>query len=151
MGDSYISASLADSLNNEFNNLHATFGRPIAIFKTAQEIVVSTSNNHNFLFQGAPNNDTVIDTVQSGVFLARVLYGKKQEKPAFGGFAGQQPSVALEEGEVRLKLDPTGAAYFAGAERATVDGNILRVITSPRPHGLIGNPNFVTLYFKKLD
>jgi hypothetical protein len=150
MGESYLTFALKDSLNNEFNNLHATFGRPVAIFKTAKEIVVSTSNNHNFLFQGSPNNDIVQETVQSGVFLARVLYGKKQTRPNVGGAATQQPMIELEEGEVRLKLDPTGAAFLNGAERATVDGNILKVMTSPRPHGLF-DPNFYTFYFKKLD
>lgn len=150
MGDSYIPSLIKDSLNNEFNNLHATFGRPIAIFKTAKETVVSTTNTHNFLFQGSPNNDVVQETVVSGIFLARVLYGKKQVRPNFGGVATQQPIIELEDGEVRLKLDPTGAAFLAGAERVTVDGNILKVITSPRPHGLF-EPNFFTFYFKKLD
>lgn len=150
MGNSYISDSDKDSYNNEFNNLQATFGRPIAIFRTATEIVVSTNNDHNFLFQGAPNNDQVIETVQSGVFIACVYYGKKQVRPPFRGVSTQQPEIAIEEGEVRIRLDPTGAAYLAGADRVTVDGNILKCTTSPRPEGLF-NPNFYTFFFKKQD
>lgn len=149
MGTSYLTPDEENSLNNEFNNLHATFGRPVAIFKTAQETVIQTSAS-NSMFQGSPENDVVQNVIQSGVFLARILYGKKQDRNPYGGFPTQQPTVEVEEGEVRMKLDPTGAAFLAGAERVTVDGNILRVVTSPRPHGLF-NPNFYTFFFKKLD
>lgn len=149
MGTSFISPAQQGPLNGVFNDLHETMGRPVAIFRTAKETVISTNNSHNFLFQGAPTNSTTVDVVQSGVFLARVLYGQKQNRPPFGGVPTQQPTLALEEGEVRLKLDPTGTAFLAGAERATVDGNILKVTTSPRPHGLIGNPTFTTFYFRK--
>lgn len=150
MGVSYISTGLQGSLNNRFNDLHATFARPIAIFKTAKEIVVSTTNNHNFLFNNAPTNDIVQEVVQSGVFMARVLYGKKQSNMPFAAANAMQPGIQLELGEVRLRLDPTGAAYFDGSDRAKVDGNILKVTSSTRPHGLFA-PNFYDLYFRKLD
>lgn len=151
MGTSYLTPAEEGSLNNEFNNLHATLGRPVAIFRTAQRTVITTDPANNSLFQGAPTNDVTEEVIQSGVFLARVLYGKKQTNVPFGGMFTQQPVVQLEEGEVRLRFDPTGAAFLAGADRVTIDGTILKVTTSQRPHGLIGAPNFFDFYFRKLD
>lgn len=151
MGNSLIPLPQQGPLNSVFNDIHATFGRPVAIFRTAKETVISTNNSHNFLFQDAPTNSTVQEIVQSGVFLARILYGRRQDMKPVGGVSTQQPMIELAEGEVRLKLDPTGAAFLAGAQRATVDGNILKVTTDPRPHGLIGLPNFTTFYFRRLD
>lgn len=150
MGQSLIPLVQQGPLDAAFHDLHATLGRPVAIFRTAKEIVISTSNSHNFLFQGAPTNDVVQEIVQSGVFLARVLYGGKQERLTFGGVPTQQPLLGLEDGEVRLKLDATGAAFLAGAERVIVDGNILKVFTSAKQHSLIGAPQFQDFYFKKI-
>jgi len=151
MGTSYLTSGQKDSLGNLFFDLHATFARPIAIFKTAKETVISTNPAHNFLFEGAPTNDIVQDVQQSGVFQARILYGKKQEDLLpFAAMRQAQPAIQIEEGEARIKLDATGAAFMADVERVTFDGNIFRVVTAPRPHGLF-DPKFRDFYLKRLN
>lgn len=148
MGTSYLSQSEQESLNNEFNNLHETFGLPVVMYKTAQQVVISTNPSHSALFPGAPSNDVIQNVVQSGVFKARIKYGTREDLVPFGGLGSQQPIIRLAEGEVRIKLDPTGSAYLADATRATFDGKEFDVITESRPHGLVGSHNFFTYYLK---
>lgn len=152
MGYSYLTVAQKDSYNNEFNNLHATFGRPITIYKTAQETVLVTNPLNNYLFQGAPNNSLTSTVIQSGVYLARILWGKKEVLNPFNTVqrdnASDQNMIRLSEGEARIKLDPTGAAFLAGCEKVQFDNAILDVVTDPRPHGLF-DPNFVTYYLKR--
>jgi len=150
MGTSLISAANKTVLNNAFNDLQATFGRPITIYQSAQETVLVTNADNNFLYQQAPMNSLTSTVIQSGVYLARVLYGKREELVPFAGGGLAQNQVRLSEGEVRIKLDPTGAAYLAGAERIQFDGNTFMVNTDPRPHGLF-TPNFKTFYLKKVQ
>lgn len=150
MGESFLTPSQEDSLGNVFFDLHATFARPVVIFQTATETIISTNPAHNFLFPQAPTNDVVQNVIQSGVFQARILYGKKQPSGPFASFKQGQPVIELEDGEARIRLDATGSAYLAAAERVTFDGNILRVVTSARPHGLFA-PKFNDFYLRKLD
>lgn len=154
MGTSYLSDSEKNEMGDEFYNLHATFGRPIVMYKMAKQVVINTNPGHNFLFENAPTNDTIQDVIQSGVFLARILYGKKQNldpfsTPTIGG-GSDQSNIRLDEGDIRIKLDPTGASYIQDAERIIIDGNICQVNTSPRPHGLF-DPKFQTFVLKRLN
>lgn len=154
MGTSYLTQAQKTSYNNEFNNLHATFGRPISIYQKAQEVVVVSNPANNFFFNGAPTNDIEDSIVQSGVFLARIKYGSRENLTPFNtnqqNNASDQINIRLQEGEVRIKLDPTGAAFIAGADRIVFDGTIFENVTSKRPHGLF-DPNFETFYLKKLN
>lgn len=153
MATSYLSDAVKTQLSDEFNNLHATFGRPITIWKTAEQTIVSTDPDNNYMFGGAPGNSETTIVQQSGVFLARILYGKKQNLSLFNSSArnggSDQNNIFMQEGEMRIKLDPTGAAFLAGAKSVTVDGDIFEITSSKRPHSLVGAPNFFDFYLKK--
>lgn len=155
MGTSYLSDAVKQTLSNEFNNLHATFGRYITIWKTAQETIVATNPDNNYMFAGAPFNSETVVVQQSGVFLARVLYGKKQTQMPFSTAqwrnSAEQNNIFLDEGEVRLKLDPTGSAFLQGAKKVTFDGSVFEVVTTKRPHSLVGEPNFFDFFLRKLN
>lgn len=153
MAKPYLTNAQKEPLNNEFNNLHATFARPIVIFKTAQETVVYTNPENNYLFQQAPFNSETTTIIQSGIINARILYAKKENLALFSVDSTRsdtQNNLFLSEGDVRLKLDPTGAAFLAGCERVTFDGTIFNVVTDKRPHGLF-TPNFETFFLKKIQ
>lgn len=154
MGTSYLSDAAKTILGDQFNNLHETFARPIVIWKTAQQTIISTNPDTNYMFAGAPGNSDTTAVQQSGVFNARVLYGKKTPLNEFNagrvGEGAMQNNLYLQEGEVRIKLDPTGAAFLAGCERVTFDNMIFNVQTSRRPHGLF-NPNFYDYYLQKMN
>ncbi len=152
---SYLTPAEENSFRNEFNNLHDTYARPIVIFQTAKGVVVATNPQHNYLFDSAPTNSIEQEIVVSGAFNARILYGKRQLLTNFGSVArngaADQVGPRMDEGDVRLKLDPTGAAFMGGVQRVTFDGNLFDVITTPRPHSLIGTPNFYDFFLKKIN
>ena len=150
MASSLISATDKNSLNNVFNSIHATFGRPITIYQSATETVLVTNPDNNFLYQQAPMNSLTSTVIQSGVYLARILWGKKEDLVPFAGGGLAQNQIRLQEGHARIKLDPTGAAYIASAERIVFDNYTMMIDTSPRPHGLFDS-NFRTLYLKPLQ
>lgn len=155
MGTSYVPESVQQWSRDQFNNLHATYARPITIYRTAVETVVLTNPANNYLYQQAPDNSVVNRVIQSGVVDARILYGKKQSLEQFSSAArnnsAEQNQIRLEDGEVRLKLDPTGAALLMGCERIQFDGTTFDDISSKRPHAVFGEPNFFDFYLKKLN
>lgn len=148
--ESYLTDARKDFLGNQFYNLHATFARPITIYQTAQETVLVENTDNNYLYAAAPFNTTTTKVVQSGVFGARILYGKRETLSPFAGGGESQNNIRLSEGEVRFKLDPTGAAFIKGCERVTCDGTIFDLVTDKRPHGLF-LPKFETYYLKKVQ
>lgn len=148
MGESFLTPAFKNQLNNTFNDLHATFGRPIAIFRTALEIVIENSASNNYLFDQAPFNSAKTEVVQSGVFLARILYGKKELLNPFQVQSNEQNMIRLQDGEVRIKLDPTGASYLGNCERVRFDNTLFTVDTPKRPHGLF-DPNFQTFFLRR--
>lgn len=155
MGTSLVTNQQKTEWNNVFNDIQATFGRPIVIFKTAVETVIYSNPNHNFLFDGdVPFNTETEKIVQSGIFLARIKYGSRENLTPFNSVVTNktedQNIIRLKEGEVRIKLDPTGSAFLNGCERVTFDGTIFNVETDKRPHGLF-EPNFDTFYLKKIQ
>lgn len=154
MGTSYLSDAQKTVLNDEFNNLHATFARPITIWKTAEQVIISTSADTNYMFAGAPGNSETLIIQQSGVFQARILYGKKQTMDMFNSTqwrnSADQNNLWMQEGEARIRLDPTGATFLVGSKNVTMDGTIFEIVTSKRPHGLF-NPNFFDFFIKKVN
>jgi hypothetical protein len=150
MGTSLLTSSQKNDLNNVFNDMQATFGRPITIYQSATETVLVTNPDNNFLYQNAPTNSITSTVINSGVYLARILWGKREDLVPFAGGGLAQNQIRLKEGHARIKLDPTGASYIASAERIVFDENTMMIDTSPRPHGLF-DPNFRTLYLKPLN
>jgi hypothetical protein len=153
MADSYLTSSQKLPLNDEFYRLHATFGRPIRIFKTAQQVVVATNPDNNIFFPDAPFGDQVQNVIVSGTYLARIQYAPKQDLSFLASnVAGThvQETLKASDGIVRLKLDYSGAAYLKDAERVIMDDSTFEVFTDPRPHGLF-IPNFKTFYLKRVN
>ena len=154
MGKSFLSQIEQDVLAANFYDLHETFGRPIYIFRQRDEVVISENPDHNFIWSEAPSNTETSYTVVSGLFKARILYGKEQKEQNFAspkaGNTDDQNSSRLEMGEVRIKLDPTGAEFLTNAQRVSFDGEIFQIYTSERPHGLFA-PKFYTFFLKKLN
>lgn len=143
-------------LGDQLNAIHDTFARPLVIIRQAQQISVSENPTHNFIFDSGPdntNNTTTTNTPVTGVFNGRILYDKKQVLNFFGSARGNKEDavvVKLTDGEVRIKLDPTGQAFIAGATRVSFDGTVFEIDTSPRPHGLFIT-QFYTYRLKRLN
>jgi hypothetical protein len=150
MGTSFISPQDEQTFGNQFNDLHATWARPISIFRQAQQVIIATNPAHNFIYDTSPTNDIVANIPVSGVFQARIAYNKQQTRNQFSTDKTEQVNLKMFEGDVRIKLDPTGAAFLEGASRVQFDGSTFEIINSQRPHGLFA-PNFYTYFLKKLN
>ncbi len=149
MSQSYLPDSQKTYLGDQFYNLHDTFARPILMFKTAKQTVISTNPENNLYFPDAPSNDETTEVIVSGCFNARIKYNPKQDLAFASTFRGADDQITLKtmEGVVRLKLDPTGASYLNNTQKARFDGQIYEVFSSKRPHGLF-KPDFETFYLK---
>ena len=139
--------------SSQFNLIHDTFARPISIYRQGQNIIIATNAANNQFFQNAPFNDKVQTVAVSGIFNARVLYSKIEDLEMFTPFGirklgGDQVNLQHEQGQVRIKLDPTGASYLFDAKRVEFDGEIFTIRTSQRPHGLFV-PNFYDFILQK--
>ncbi len=154
MSYSYVTDSMKTFLNDQFNNLQTTFGRPITIYRTAEHTVLVENPDNNYLYADTPFNSTTTTVVQSGVVNACILYSSRENLTQFNSVSfrnsAEQNQIRLEEGEVRIRLDPTGIALLEGCQRVQFDGTIFNVVTSKRPHGLF-TPNFNDYYLKKLN
>jgi len=138
---------------DNFNNLHATFARPISIFRDENQVIINNpSPNDNFLYPTAPTTSFVSGVQVSGIFPARIKYPEKQTLTYFYTSRGSTEDQIVPrkmDGLVRIKLDPTGASYLEGAQRVMLDGALFQIDTSPQPHGLVSNIQFYTFYLKR--
>lgn len=150
----FLTPQQKTELESAFNDLHDTFGRPLIMFKKAQEVVIVNNPNHNYIWETSPTNSVVQEVIVSGVFNARILYGKHQDLDQFVSPNRQetedQLGIQLPQGTVRLKLDPTGTAFMQDATRARLDGDIFEIVTDKRPHGLF-DPKWYTFYLKRIN
>lgn len=151
---SFLSDAQEDSLGNVFYKLHATFARPIVIWKNAKQTVILSNPANSYIFENAPFNDTEQTVQISGLFQARILYAKREDLGQFStpksDRSTDQVNLLKEEGSVRIQVDATGAAYLFDAKVVTFDGEIFDLATTQRPHGLFA-PKFYTFYLTKLN
>lgn len=151
---SVISSGVKNLYESYFQTIsHDTFARPIYIFRQSENIVIATNPGNNMFFTNAPFNDQVQTIAVSGMFQARILYSKREDYEMFEPFGirklgGDQVNLRKEGGQVRIKLDPTGASYLFDAKRVTFDGEVFSIRTSQRPHGLF-TPKFFDFYLQK--
>jgi len=153
--DTYITDSQRGALENPFSLLHNTLGRDIVMYKTAQQITISTNSKNDYIWESAPTNDAVQSIPVSGVFKARIRYGTNQGRVQMNtttqGKGSDQLNIELEMGDVRLKLDATGAAFIQDAVRVVFDGTVFNVETPKRPHGILNSPQFYDFTLKRLN
>lgn len=151
---SFLSESQITSMENAFSRLHDTFARDIVVYKTAKQIVISTNPNHDFIWESSPTNDVVENIPVSGVFKARIKYANDQDRNQFNtvvaGKGSDQVNIELENGDVRIKLDATGAAFIKDATRVVFDNEVFNVETPARPHGIV-RPQFYDFVLKRLN
>ena len=154
MSSPFLSDAQKDSLGCQFFNTHLTFGRPITIWRNAEQIVLSSNPSNNYLFENAPFNDVTQPVLVSGTFLARIKYPAKEPSNQYSASTtpGKADQVGLqhEDGTVRITVDATGSAYLFDAKKVTFDDEIFSINSSDRPHGLFA-PKFYDYVLRKLN
>jgi len=134
------------------NDLHETFCRPILVYKTPLETIISTDVNFNYYYNGPDgqgSEDYVEYTPVSGTVCARILYDKSLDSlKEVKGRMGQNFKVDADGGLVRIKVrDEDYDTYFTNLKDVQFDGYQFENWQTPRPHGLF-DPNFRTLFLK---
>lgn len=132
-------------LASNFFDIHNTFSRPIIIYKTANQTIITTNPNYNFVYQNDGGN-TVDYVPVSGVFNARIKYDDRQVIDYFTKrdvgveAAGAQGEVRLaqEKGFVRIKVAADAYEFMKDCDRVTFDDCSFEIILGRRPHGLFG-------------
>lgn len=131
-------------------NMHDTFSRTIYAYKDSQKVIVSTDVNFNYLYNNVKGVSQVVRKSQFKAISARVLYMDKQKEVMFDSEVDSQIKVQHDIGEVRIKLNAEGYAYFKDAKRVEIDGKLFFKITDVKKHGLF-KPKFFTYYLRPTD
>ncbi len=154
---SFVTDSDVADYQNAMTNLHDSFKRPIIIFQTALQTIISTNVNHNFLYpsdsSNSSSNDIVSNVVVSGNYYARIHYEPNQKTKfleAGHREGNEQIGVKDKMGEVKLIFDADTYAIVKTCTRVTFDSGIYEVLSDPRPHGVIGT-QFFNLYLRPLS
>ena len=141
---SFVSDAEKLLLANEFNNLHDTFARPVAAWKTPERIVVSSDPNYNFLYNEQESIEVTYIPV-SGTFNCRIEW---QDPSKLMGW----PEIREEvRGNIcRIKAKKDFVDFISDAEKIEIDGRPVQSLGTNRPHGLF-NIDFYTLFFKESE
>jgi len=147
---SFLSGAQKAEYEAVMQNMHDTFSRTIYAYKDSQKVIVSTDVNFNYLYNNVKGVSQVVRKSQFKAISARVLYMDKQKEVMFDSEVDSQIKVQHDIGEVRIKLNAEGYAYFKDAKRVEIDGKLFFKITDVKKHGLF-KPKFFTYYLRPTD
>jgi hypothetical protein len=147
---SFLTAAQKATYEAVMQNMHDTFARTIYAYKESQKVIVSTDPNFNYLYNNVKGVNEIVRKTQFSALSARVLYMDKQNEVMFDSEVNSQIKVQHDIGEVRIKLDADGYAYFKDAKRVEIDGRLFFKVTNVRKHGLF-RPKFFTYYLRPTD
>lgn len=129
-----------------------TFSRPLVIVRMAEQIVISDVPTHSFIWPQAPANTPTTVIPVTGVYQGRIWYERRQTLSLLSSTQNKagtdQLSIQAQDGTARLKLDASGAAFIAGAQRVQFDGNTFTIESTARPHGVF-TPQYYTFWLKR--
>jgi hypothetical protein len=148
MGISLLTQSQKDQLNAAFDDIHETFARDIVVYKEASQIVIITDPNFNPLYNTAGQNTSYVNTPIYRTFKARIFYKDDFTKDYWtDSKVDGQFKMQTVTGSVRIKLRASDYEFIKDGIRFDIDGKRFVLISSLRPHGLIG-VQYYTLYLK---
>lgn len=149
---SYLNSGQINSVNAGFNALHNFFAKKNVFYaiKEGEKTIVSTSNNHNAFFNGAPQNSQVIKTRETGIFNARAYYLNKNTNFNEINFGGNSSPIGanVAENAIKVIVDDSGKMFFDGVKKIEWDGELYDLMSTPKRHGLLVN-SFHTYFLKE--
>lgn len=151
-----LSDSEKISFDAAMQSLFDTFARPLLIYQEPQKATISTSLTFSRFGQhdqnAAVTADNVANVPRVYTITGCILYNNKQPwdyvAPAQGADA-QQDKLRNAFGMVRVKVDATGYGLLREARLVTIDGFDFQPVSTPRPHGLVGQPNRWTFSYQQ--
>tara|TARA_Y100000310_G_C20263807_1_gene614882 strand:+ start:168 stop:611 length:444 start_codon:yes stop_codon:yes gene_type:complete len=145
---SFLTAAQKASYEAVMQDMHDTFARTIYAYKEAQKVIVSTDPNFNYLYNNVKGVSQIVRKTQFEALSARILYVDKNMEEMYN--VDSQIKVERDIGEVRIKLNAEGYAYFKDAKRVEIDGRLFFKVTDVKKHGLF-RPKFFTYYLRPTD
>jgi len=145
---SFLTAAQKASYEAVMQDMHDTFARTIYAYKEAQKVIVSTDPNFNYLYNNVKGVSQIVRKTQFEALSARILYVDKNMEEMYN--VDSQIKVERDIGEVRIKLNAEGYAYFKDAKRVEIDGRLFFKVTNVKKHGLF-RPKFFTYYLRPTD
>lgn len=151
---SLISNEEADEYRSAMKDLHDTFARDIIIYKSAEQTVISTNVQHNFLYNSGPYQTETQDVVVSGTYKARIHYPSQLKIEQFlragGSKNDDQLQLKRKNYKVKLIVEEDVKNILMDCERIEFDGVIYMSEFDPYPHGVIG-VQFWNFYLQALN
>ena len=154
----YLSDEEKSSYSDALYGVFSTFMRPFSIYVDAKVAVVNTTPDFAGMFgdqsMNAVGPTTTPVVPQSFIISGCILYDNKQpweyiELGSRGNY--QQNKVRESFGLVRVKVQPTGYNLMKDVEQIVLDGFTFVNDSTPRPHGLVGNPSYYTFSLQRVD
>lgn len=138
-------------------DLEDTFGTPIVIYKTSEELFISQNPNFNFAYPNPQDGAAVQFIPQSGNFTARIKYLDNNDLQLLLATQNRQDEgqdqirLNFSKPIVRIKVNQTCADFIGNDfQRATFDNNTFVLFRAKRLHGLFTR-NYVTFFLQRTD
>lgn len=150
---SLLSDSEQQELRAAMTDLADTFVRPLLIYQEANRTGISTNLDYNPLESYNQNDTEIPNTPVFSIVSGRILYDKMQEWSFMRPYVSRGTDEAQLKVKdqttraVRLKVDYSGYMLLNTAKKVEFDGYMYDVQSLPRPHSIIGLPDYYTFYF----
>lgn len=158
MALSLLSAAQQADYKSALSSVFWSFARPFSLYIQANTAVISTSPTYSrFGFHdqnAAITADNTAVTPQVYIVTGCIRYNGDQPWPFVSPDTGpeaQQLKVRFSDGKVRIKVEATGYALLKQVKTVVLDGFTLTLVSSPRPHGIVGEPDRYTFEFERDD
>ena len=155
---SYITPAMASEYRNALYGVWETFARPLSVYLDAKVLVVNTTPSFAGMFgdasQDATGPSTTLVTPQVYIISGCINYanGQPWEYVSSDTRAGsQQNKVRESDGKVKIKVNATGYALLNQAQQVLLDGYTFSLNSTPRPHGIVGQPDRWTFELLRTD
>lgn len=150
MGTSLLSSSEKEQLNAIISDVHATFARPITVYKEASQVVIVTDPNFNPIYDTAGQTTSIVNTPVYHTFNVRIQYNHDITKDYWSEATSNvdfnaQLKIPLVVGMVRIKMEAADYDYIKDAKRFDIDGRRFTLNSSFRGHGLFDNQYYTIL------
>ena len=144
---SLISQAQKAAFSSVFEDIHSTFERNIWIYRQANRVSISTSQEFNFAYRDSPQFQgfDFSTSVVSGIFGARIRWNDPAKEQNWKEIDPKIPGNIC-----RLKLRPESLPFVSGASSIWVDGKPCEIIGNIRPHGLI-DIQFYTIFVREKE
>lgn len=144
-----------NELRADFNEVVATFTRPLTVYQEPEKTVIVSDPNYNPYESFNQNDLDITNTPIANIIQGRILYDKNQEwsyVKMYGGQNAGEAAIKVKDSDnvraVRVKVDPAGHALLSTAKKFEIDGLLFDKESEPRPHGLFG-VDYYTYYFRR--